>query len=59
MPTTYDPNPHVRRGPFAPRCDGTPGKSQREVEHRWVLISEDGPGDVYVCAEECGAVDID
>lgn len=26
--------------------------------HPWVLVTDDGPGDVYLCPE-CGAVDVD
>lgn len=39
------------------KCCGDP-KNLDGNAHPWVLVSEDGPGDVYRCFE-CGAVDVD
>jgi hypothetical protein len=38
-------------------CCGDP-KNLDGNAHPWVLVSEDGPGDVYRCPE-CGATDVD
>ena len=38
-------------------CCGDP-KNLDGGAHPWVLVSEDGPGDVYVCPD-CGAQDVD
>jgi hypothetical protein len=38
-------------------CCGDPKKLDGNA-HPWVMVSEDGPGDVYRCPV-CGAVDVD
>jgi hypothetical protein len=38
-------------------CCGDPKKLDGNA-HPWVLVSEDGPGDVYRCPK-CGATDVD
>jgi hypothetical protein len=38
-------------------CCGDP-KNLNANKHPWILVTEDGPGDVYRCPE-CGAVDVD
>ena len=39
------------------RCCGDPANLDGGA-HPWILITVDGPGDVYGCPE-CGAIDVD
>lgn len=53
----------IYRGPAKPLsgrktvCCGDPTNLDGGA-HPWVLVTEDGPGDVY-CCPDCGAVDVD
>lgn len=39
------------------KCCGDPQNLDGGA-HPWVMVSEEGPGDVYLCPE-CGAIDVD
>jgi hypothetical protein len=49
--------PDRAREPRHLGCCGDP-KNLGGNAHPWVLVTEDGPGDVYECPD-CGAVDVD
>lgn len=51
-----DPPPKPSSGPT--ECCSDPTNTDGGA-HPWVLVSEDGPGDVYVCSAGCGAQDVD
>jgi hypothetical protein len=49
--------PKQEPSPKKIECCGDPKKLDANM-HPWVMVSEDGPGDVYRCPI-CGAVDVD